>query len=211
MNDLGTNIYTNCWGYAVHVAILRDVNSSRVSVDFYTISPAGTMSDLVTLAKKDLITKKNSCDFLFDMDGEFTREDIETVRYKTMSLIASCKDTEKITVQSRATLIELHHSLSEYIRKEAEELDDNPMADVFIKDSFGYFVTSKLDEFLKIEKSLGYKRVEILKRLKIMGVLQNDANRPYDMLISVHGKKRRVYKIALCDIPTDEPEWEEII
>lgn len=77
-----------------------------------------------------------------------------------------------------------------------------------------------LDEFVKEHRHAGYKRLEILKRLKIMGALDSPNGRN-DVLVSIGGEKRRFYKILLAeetaeteeceviDIPSPKPEEKE--
>ena len=64
-----------------------------------------------------------------------------------------------------------------------------------------------LDTFAKEHKHVGYKRLEIIKRLKIMGVLVSSNNRN-DVLVSIKGEKKRFYKILLAEEPEEAEEYE---
>ena len=66
-----------------------------------------------------------------------------------------------------------------------------------------------LDTFAKEYKHIGYKRLEIIKRLKIMGALVCSNNRN-DVLVSIRGEKRRFYKILLSEDPEEAEEYEVV-
>lgn len=212
MENLGTKLHTNDWDYKVMGVLTMDKSSRRMSIDTYIISPNGNMSDIITVTRKDFYTKINSLDFLFDMEGHFGRDDIEAVRGEIANLFKVEAEVSPVQLQSKATLEEIHRAVTEFVMEEEENLEDNMGADVFIKEDCGYILTEKMDEFVKkYGKELGYtKRVDVLKRLKIMGALQNGNNRPYDVLISRNGIKQRFYKIELADEVSDE-QADEVV
>lgn len=208
MNNIGKLVHESSWGDKVYVVIMRDKSGQRVSVELYIITSDEEMSDIVTITRKDVYTKKNAFDFLFDFGCGFCRDDIDAIKLAVVQMLS--KDDSVESTQNRATLAELHQAVTEYIRSESEELEDNPCAEVFIKGEFGYLLTTKMDEFILENKRLGYKRLEVLKRLKIMGVLKNGKERPYDILVSVGGEKRRFYKIQLAG-GAEEENADEVI
>lgn len=205
MKKLGTEIFTHDFGHKVCAVVMRDINSKRVSVELYIIYADGSMSDIITIARKDFYTKKNCLDFFFDMDGGFGRDDIDKIRLGVLDALND--ESAKEEIQSKATLEELHQSISKYI-KTAEELPDCGVK--FIKEGYGYISSEVLEEFVKEHKELGYKRIEILKRLKIMGALQNGKGRAYDMVVNIHGLRKHLYKIELAEEVADEQEDEVI-
>lgn len=211
MNRLGQMIYENAWGYEVYAVLMRDVASTRISTELYTVSPSGEMSDIMTVQKQDIMTKKNPLDFFLNLDGDFGRDDIDVIKNVVFDMLRGDKKSVMQTVQIKSPLSGIHYSLSDHIRKNAEELTDNHEADIFIKDGYGYMRTECMDEFVKENKELGYKRIEILKRLKIMGVLKNGANRPYDVQVSIGGVKKRFYKIQLAEEKVTEEKADEVI
>ena len=207
MNRLGKLIYTHDFGHEVYAVAWRDNNSRRMSVDLYIVYNDGSMSDIVTIPRKDVYKKKNFCDFFFDFDGDFGRDEIDKIVNAVKDI---CNRTEvKESQQGRATMVELHRAVSNYITVNQEELSDNTDAEVFVKNGYGYMTTGSMDKFISEHKELGYKRLEVLKRLKIMGALKNGKDRPYDLLVSIDNKKRRFYKIELAEIV--EENAEEVI
>lgn len=207
MDRLGTLIYTNSWGYTVYAVVMKDINSSRVSIELYVVSPDDEMSDIITLPRKDIYTKKNCFDFFYDMDGDFARDDIDKIKNEVMKILRSGMETD----QKRATMEELHVAVSRFVKDNVEDLKDNPEAEVFIKDGYGYIKTSKMNAFIKDGGMSGYKRQDILKRLKIMGVLEHGKDRPYDILVSINNNKRRCYKILLAKKTGGEEKADEVV
>lgn len=205
MNKLGKLIYTNSWGYEVYASAMRDMNSTRVSLAMYVVSPQGEMSDIFTVSKKDIYTKKTSFDFFYDIEGDFGRDDISKIAVEVLEVVKDEKG--RVITQDRATMSELHSAVCDYIRENAEDLEDNESADIFIRENYGYMRTEYMDLFVKGNKQLGYsKRIDVLKRLKIMGALINGNNRPYDILVSVGGAKKHFYKVVLTDCVPEEVE-----
>ncbi len=205
MNRLGKLVYTNAWGYEVYASAMRDMNSTRVSLAMYVVSPQGEMSDIFTVSKKDIFNKKSTFHFFYDIEGDFGRDDIDKIKNAVLEVVKDEKS--RIITQERATMSELHSAVCDYIRENAEDLEDNESADVFIRDGYGYMRTECMDLFIKGNKQLGYsKRVEVLKRLKIMGALATGNNRPYDILVSVGGTKKHFYKVVLTDCVAEEVE-----
>ncbi len=207
MHRLGKRIYKNKNGYEVFVVYMRDAASSRISVEMYTVSPSGEMSDLITVPRRDLVGRK-SLDFFLDLDGDFCLDDIVAIKNES---VKNLQDAKIETTQTKSPLDGIHYAFSNYIRKNEKELGKNPDADIFIRDGYGYLRTDCMDKFVREHPELGYKRVEILKRLKIMGVLENSPNRPYDVLISINNSKRRFYKILLADESRLEEKPDEVI
>lgn len=205
MDKLGNLIFTSDFEYKVYALTMRDKSSSRVSVEVYIVNPQGEMTDIVTIPKKDIYTKKTVFDFFYDMEGDFCRDDISKIAMEIMEVIkkgGSCTVTQK-----KATMQELHEAVCAFIRDNSEELEDNSDTDIFIKENYGYMKTDCINQFIKENKELGYgKRVDVLKRLKIMGALVTGTNRPYDISVSVGGEKKHFYKVRLVDEATDEAE-----
>lgn len=209
MKQLGKVIYENPWGYKVCAVLMRDVASTRISVELYIISPEGNMSDIISVRRSDIITKKRPLDFFYNLEGGFTHDDIDSIRNRIKDILQENGNAE--TEQNKRSLNEIHYLLSNFIRQNAEELEDNPKTEIFIKDGYGYMRTGRMTGFLKENFEIGYKRVEILKRLKIMGVLKNGTRRPYDIQVSVGNEKKRFYKVQLAEQEATEETADEVI
>ena len=203
MKNLGTLIYTNAWEYQVYAVVTRDISSTRVSVDIYVLNPKEEMSDIITIPRKDIKdAKKKWWNFLYDLEGDFTRDDVDTIKNEILKISNDFQNAS--LYQNKATMKEIHKAVSDYIVENAEDLEINSCPDVFIKDKFGFMTTSRMDEFVLNNKSLGFKRLDILKRLKIMGALQPENTRPYDVLVNIGGEKKRYYRIELIEVTEEE-------
>lgn len=207
---LGEEIYKNKYGYKVYAVILREKDSMRVSIEVYIVNPQNKMSEMINFKRQDIMNKESVVDVLYDYEGDFDSEDIEIIldKLRAMLTVKAFHD-----VQNKATQEELHIMFSQYIRnierENAEKVEtvgneeENKEDDysVFIKDGYGYMKTTLLEKFISNTKEItGYsKRLDILKLLKVMGVLKNAKNRPYDMLVSIGGEKVHYYKVALAE------------
>lgn len=208
MSRMGQLIYTNAYDYKVYGVVTREKSSTRLSIELYVVSPdTEEMTEIFTLPKKDVIRKKNCFDFLIGLEGDFTRDDIDSIRNKVGNLLSGGSDM--VDIQSKATMRELHQAISDYIRENEEQLKDNPDADCFIKEGYGYMNTGKMKEFLEENKELNFKRVDVLRSLKIMGVLKPSKKRTYDVAVRVSDRPRWFYKIELAE-PSEVTDIEEV-
>lgn len=205
MNDA---IFMNKKGYKVYAVGVKDVASTRVSVECYVKSPKGEMSEIFSVRRRDLVTGKNTLDFFLDLDGEFDNAEVDSLS----SIFQDMVDKDgKMTIQSKASPTDIHHAVSRYIREEAEKLKDNPKTNIFIRGKYGYMETCFMDQMVLANRDLGVKRKDILKILKIMGVLVTGKNRPYDNIVTVSGEKKRVYKIELAKKDDSDDKVCEVI
>lgn len=201
-------VFTNQNGYKVYAVGVKDVASTRVSIECYVKSPKGEMSEIFSVRRRDLMTRNNPVDFFYDLDGGFDDKEIDSIRSIFLTLI---DEGGKMTSQSRSTPLEIHHAVSEYIRKEAEKLKDNPKTNIFIRGKYGYMETCLMDQMVLANRDLGVKRKDVLKILKIMGVLITGKNRPYDNIVAINGERKRVYIIELAkEDNSDDTVDEEI-
>lgn len=208
MNRLGELIYENDFEYKVYAVSLRDNATTRISLEIYIVSPEGALSDLITIQKKDVYTKKNWANVFWGLEADFGRDDIDSIKHKIMKHIKKSPDT---CFQSKETPEGLHQLISSYIRENENcsyQKNDETETGILIKDGYGYMDSHMLDEFVKENKHAGYKRLEIIKCLKIMGALVNSNNRN-DVLVSIKGEKRRFYKILLAEEPANTEAYEK--
>jgi len=211
VNRLGTKIYENAWGDEVYAVITKNKNDMRMSAEMYFKTADGRMSELHTLRKQDIRIKKNYMDFLYDLEIDLCRDDIDVIRNKVLELMKADKEKERVQIQTRATLKEAHVSISKYIIENQEELKDNPKAEVFLRNGYAYITSGAWEKFMKENKELGYKKLELLKNFKVQGVLVPAKNRPYDCLVSINGKKDWFYRVILHEeVDAEDEEMEEI-
>lgn len=208
MERLGKEILLSDFGHAVYAVVMSDKSSKKLSIDIYVLYADGTMSDIITIPRKDIFTKKNCFDFFYEMEGEFGRDEIDSIKNRINDLLR--KSDSKESVQGRATIEEIHQSISDYIRLNEKPVSESSENSVFLKDGYGFMNAEAMKKFEKEYKDLGYKHLEIFRRLKIMGALQPANGRSYDTLVSINGKKKRYYKIELAE-PKEEETADEVI
>ena len=209
MSNLGTEVLRNAWDESVYAVVTRNKNNMRVSAEVYIKKADGKMSELYTVRKQDIRTKTNALDFLLDLEIDITKEDVLTIKNKINKLMK--EENDRVQIQSRATLEEIHMALSKYIRENPEEAKDNPEPLMFVSGEYGYISSNGLDKFIKENKEQGFKRLELLKHLKIAGILKPASSRPYDVLVSIKGKKNWYYKILLHEeVEVEDIEMEVI-
>lgn len=172
-----------------------DVNSKRVAVSLILKYKDGSLTKPHSIPRKDIIAKRNCLDnYFFDIKGNFSHGDVITMKDALNKMVGSLDSNDYSQGQEEATLEEIKERIYYFIRDNKDKRQD-----VFIKGNYGCMETKVLDEFLKQNKDLKHSRVDILRWLKIMGLLQISKGRPYDYLESVNGTKKRVYKIDLSD------------
>lgn len=204
MKRLGTMIRKNAFDYEVYAVPLKDRNSQRRSAALYTVSPEGVSSDLVIIQRSKMYAKKNAFNFVYNWEGQFDSDDITAIRVA----LFKCFDEKPVMVQEKATFDEIYTAVHNFIKINAEDLKENPEAEVFIRGDFGYIRTKFFEEFVKENKELGYKRQELLLRLQIGGALQCVDKRGYEKLVKVNGKGTHCYVIDLLKIQ-NETEYED--
>lgn len=208
MNRLGKEVFVSDYGDAVYAVALSDKSSKKLSVDIYVLYANGTMSDIITIPRKDIYTKKNCFDFLYGMEGDFGHDTIYIIKNRVVDMFR--KEEEKEIIQTKATMEEIHQSISDYIRLNEMPVSENGENSIFIRGNYGFMNMEAMKKYEKECKELGYKRLEILRRLKIIGALQPAKDRSYDTLVSVNGKKKRYLKIELAE-PKEEETADEVI
>lgn len=208
MTGLGKNIFEHDFGHTVYAVATSEKSSQRVAVQMYVVFNNGNISDITTITRKDIYTKKNCFDFFYEME-DFGRDDIDSIKANVLEVL---RDTGYRTmIQEKATWTEIHSAISRFIYNHAEDVEERKANEIFIKGKYGYLTTDAMKIFIKGNEELGYKRLELLKRLKIMGALQCGKDRPYDTLVSLYGIKRRYYKIELAEDVFDTEEEVEVI
>ena len=206
MERLGRNVLENKAGHKVYAMVTSEKSSKRVSVDFYVVFNDGTMSDITTIGKRK-VDKAGSLDFFLDME-DFTMNDVLEIKKEVVKIVDDKNCI--VSIQEKRTLKEIHVEISQFIRDNAVEVAPDKENGIFIRENYGYLTMEYLEKFIRECDGLGYNRLELLKRLKIMGALQVGKGRSYDNMVSLFGEKKHYYKIELAENRMDMEELEEI-
>lgn len=166
-----TLIYKNDMGYELHMVILVDNSKKKQSIGYFVVSPDGKMSEIEKISRSKIITSKNWCNFVYDLLGDFNREDVERIRNEVSMKLQELKKVE----DSRAIGIdEAHHMICKYV-------EQNNIEDFVFVDDEGYcnIDTRRFDSILK-ELETGYTKLQILRALKVKEALKISKGRPFD-------------------------------
>lgn len=207
-NNTCNLIYQNERGYKVFAALSSETATKRLAVEMYLEFPDGTITDIFTIRRSAILTKRNTFDFLFDLEARFDEEEVLQISTLLENFVDG--NVETVGVGTKMEILELWEHVSEHIRKNAKGIEENPDTTIIIKDGYGYIGTEMFGAYVKEHKEeLGYSKLEILRRFKILGLLETDKAR-YDKQVRVNGKVKRFFIIKLADCKKKKEEVMEL-
>lgn len=201
-------------GFKLCAVVTTEASKQRVGVTIYEVNELGKMSVPVTFKRSEIMKKSSSLNLLLDFGICLTEDEFEAVIEKCINLLNSEKAS--INLDNRSTSDELYRGFCEYAK-------DTRQKEIYVTDSIKVMPKAVADrEFLDIQtkefeyvmeeipETEGYKKIEILKVFKFMGVLQTDKGRAYDKKVALNGKKVNCYRIMMSDfIDTEENSKEK--
>lgn len=183
--------------YQLYAQVCNEISGMRVGVKIYLFLPKeNKYSHPYHLERREVMMRKNSFDFLLNYECYFTREEIVTIQEIVKKMMSEKTKNMEIE-QSKATVEEIYLAIQEYIIEHQKKLEENPEAQVYQKNGYGYLSATQFKEFLNVYEELGCKRKEILDCLKQRGVLEAATGRTYDIQVSKNGKKLHFFKIRM--------------
>ena len=205
MKKYGKEIFCGKEGEKLFLVTTRDVATSRVSFGFYTLNRNGEMSDVITIKRSDILRKPAPLDVLLDLDLFLSAEDIDDI---LDMMRVQLENPELLEVCEKATISDIYNAVVEFIHETKSSKSSG--SSVFVDGGNGYIETKEFDVFVRNNKDdFQLSRVEVLNRLKIMGVLKPGRTRPYDTLKKIDGKPRRFYKFEMPNELVDGTEEME--
>ena len=191
-----TLIYTNSWNYMVYMFEVQDSGTMRNSYGILIESPNGEVSDITYLKKSQILKSKSAFDFIFDFKGDFDKTDIDGVKAAFMQHLGKAKGVDFST---KSPIEQVYQELCQYVHDhEGERV-------VSMSDGYCNIDTKEFENIIN-KFDFGYKRLEILRMFKLIGILRTNKDRPYDwMLTDKEGTQYRVnsFKDLLLEIPDD--------
>ena len=193
-------------GYKLYAQVCNELSGMKVGIKIYLSLPKeNKCSHPDYLGRKEVLTGKNSFDFLYNYECYFTRDEVMEIQKTVQDMM--CKKTKNMEVeQSKATVEEIYFAIQEYIIEHQKKWDEHPEAQVYQKEGYGYLSATQFKEFLSAYKELECNRKEILDCLKQKGVLEAGTGRAYDIQVSKNGKKIRFFKIRMEEKRLEEKE-----
>lgn len=207
-NNTCNLIYQNERGYKVFATLSSEIATKRLAVEMYVEFPDGTITDIFTIRRSAILTKRNTFDFLFDFEARFDEQEVLLITTVIENFVESSVET--VGIGTKMEINELWEHVSEYIRNNAKSVEENPDTRIIVKDGYGYIGTEMFDAYVKKHKEeLGYSKFEILRRFKILGLLETNKGRN-DKQVYVNGKVSRYLVMKLADCKEKKEEVMEL-
>lgn len=179
----------------------RDTGSLRLSALVMIQLPDGRVSEPVSVQRSRLVKNgEKELDWLFDCEGNFNEDDLDTVRDRLLGLL---EKPEKITeTGEKMTQEEVWETLMGFVRSNTDEItnvDGKTITapDVFTKEDRIYIKTTAFDRFIEENKTMGWKCLEVLKMLKRYNLLDSGKNRTYDKKVRINGNLKNYYVVRI--------------
>jgi hypothetical protein len=170
MESKTEEIYKNGKGYFILACYLSDQVTMRQEVGLFIETPDESISEVIRLKKSRIISSNTSLDFLLDMQGDFDKKDIDAIH---AHLLESLDKLPVVCDDRKVPFNEVYRELCNYAREyQQEDL-------ITIQDGYCN-IDSKKFRSIVAEMDFGYNKLEIIRTMKIRGLLRINKNRSYD-------------------------------
>ncbi len=141
------------------------------------------------------IEKNSTClNFFMDMVGDFGVDEVTVIRERTKDVIKN--KANMILLNENRSVRDVYLALYEFIEANKELKKITAITNAYVKDGCGYIRTTFMDDFMQLYgRTLGYKRLEILKMLKLHGFLRCSDSRNYDVQVNIDNNRIYFYVI----------------
>lgn len=198
--------------------VVNESSKQRVSVMLYQESKSGEISVPTVIQRSDLLRKSKTLQELLNLSICLSEDELDKVIEKAINLLESAdKVDDAENIDSQATPSQLYRAICEYGKEVVSnpiipQTEDEPKQMIWIDSNYLNIRTSDFSDFLKeIPEADEYKRADILRSLKLLGVLDTDAGRAYDKKVSKSGQKHNCYRIQLPTTKFKKAKVEEVI
>lgn len=202
-------VHRNAWDYSVRMSRLDDLAAKHQSFGIIIEAPDGTISSPYIIKKSEIGKKKTVFNFLFDCEGDFDQRDIEAVK---AVIFDKMKNAPSMPGNERATIQQVIKKVVNYVEENESVLGGR----TYIKDGCINIETTALEKILK-ELECGWKKLDVLRMLRIMGILIVGEGRSYDIsAVDVKGTNYHVYRfihqlpVSAVDTKASENHTDEI-
>ena len=195
-------IYDDNRGFEIHVDEYRHQTKKTLSF-WFIIVENGEASEPYIISRNKIIRSNFSLDFLRDYSVNIDKLTIEQIEEKFKSVMQNL-DNNILIDGDKAKFSEVYDALVSYIGKYEENTLQSSPRTIYIENGYGFILTNYMDEAISELKSYGYKRLELLKALRINNKLDISAGRPYDYGVNFNKKTEHYYKIILEEKVTNK-------
>lgn len=184
--------------------VITEGSKQRIAVMLYQESKNGEISVPTIIQRSELLKKSKALQDLLNLSICLTEEELDEVVEKAKVLLETADQTEDVeNMDDRSTPSQLYRAICErgkevvsnlIIEKEAEE----PKWMIWLDRDYLCIRTSDFADFIKgVTEADEYRKTDILRSLKLLGVLDTDSGRAYDKKISTDGQKINCYRIQM--------------
>lgn len=196
--------------------VVTEGSMQRVAVQVYQISKSGEISVPNIFQRSELLKKSKALQELLNLSICLTEEELDEVIAKAVTMLESPDKVEEAeNIDTMSTPSQLYKAICEY----GQYITSNPIIPqteeetkqmVWVDKDVLNIRTSDFADFLKdIPEADGYKKIEILKCLKLLGALETDAGRAYDKKVSRDNQKFNCYRIQMPVTKNHPPKAED--
>ena len=197
--------------------VVKNGAMQRVSVMVYQINKAGEISVPSTFQRSELLKRSKPLQDLLNLSICLTEEELNEVIEKAIAMLAEPdKVAEAENIDEKSTPRQLYVAICDYGKQLTSnpiipETEEEPKQMIWLDKDFLNIRTSDFEDFLKeIPEADEYKKTDILRSLKLLGVLDTDSGRAYDKKVSKGGQKINCYKIQMPDTKAKKAKAEKI-
>lgn len=184
--------------------VVNESSKQRVGVMLYQVNKAGEVSIPTTVQRADLLKKSKTLQDLLNLSICLTEEELDAVIEKASAMLESPDQVDKAeNIDSQATPSQLYRAICEYGKEVVSnpiipQTENEPKRMIWIDGNYLNVRTSDFNDFIKgVPEADEYKKTDILRSLKLLGVLDTDSGRAYDKKISTDGQKINCYRIQM--------------
>lgn len=184
--------------------VVNESSKQRVSVMLYQESKNGEVSVPIIVQRADLLKKSKNLQDLLNLSICLSEDELDKVIEKAINLLESAdKVDDAENIDSQATPSQLYRAICEYGKEVVSnpiipQTEDEPKQMIWIDGNYLNVRTSDFNDFIKgVPEADEYKKTDIFRSLKLLGVLDTDAGRAYDKKVSKGNKKYNCYRIQM--------------
>lgn len=196
--------------------VVNESSKQRVGVMLYQVNKAGEVSIPTTVQRADLLKKSKTLQDLLNLSIRLSEDELDKVIEKAINLLESAdKVDEAENIDSQATPSQLYRAICEYGKEVVSnpiipQTENEPKQMIWIDGNYLNVRTSDFNDFIKgVPEADEYKKTDILRSLKLLGVLDTDSGRAYDKKISTDGQKINCYRIQMSETKAKKAKVEK--
>lgn len=198
-------LVTDDWG--TQLWVFRESNRSVIQFGFQIVSVEGSSKKPVVgepiFRKREQLLSKNGFNFIYNLDGEFSFDNIAKARLEFQKVQLQM---DKLEISDKCSFQDVYQGLFKYADEHREEKD---LFTITNDNGCWYANMPTKDVFEKVLEELdtGWKALEVKRMLKRLGLLRVNQNRPYDYaMYDDNGFQYRVISIRLEGWSCNEEE-----